>query len=115
MGPQAMEGDLKLAPGTTMLAGYDLTVPGNKASLSFTVTNPQVVFQLRCVSGATPSPSTMTVTMPTQAFTITNAAWYPSGDQHNSLVYQGSTTVPDACDGGQVRFNQGGTFSGTLN
>ncbi len=29
MGPQAMEGDLKVSPGTTLKAGYDFTVPGN--------------------------------------------------------------------------------------
>jgi hypothetical protein len=118
MGPQAMEGDLKLAPGTTMLAGYDFTVPGNKSSLFFTVSNAQVVFSLKCVSGATPSPSTLTVTMPTQTYNVTNDQWYPSGDQHNPLVYQGSATVPYACGTNPstdtVRFNQGGTFSATL-
>jgi len=28
MGPQAMEGDLKVSPGTTLLVGYDFTIPG---------------------------------------------------------------------------------------
>jgi hypothetical protein len=64
MGPQAMEGDLKVAPGTTLKVGYDFTVPGNHASFSLTVSNPQVVFAVACVSGATPSASTFTVAMP---------------------------------------------------
>ena len=114
MGPQAMEGDLKLAPGTTIAAGYDFAVPGNHQSLFFTVTNPQVVFTLQCVSGATPPPSTLTVTMPTQTYNVTNDQWTPSGDQQSSLVYQGSATVPDACSGGLMTFNQGGTFSASL-
>ena len=34
MGPQAMEGDLKLTPGTTLNAGYDFTIPGNTTTLT---------------------------------------------------------------------------------
>jgi hypothetical protein len=37
--------------------------------------------------------------------------WYPSGDQHSPLVFQGSTTVPDLCGGGQMTLKQGGTFT----
>jgi len=29
----------------------------------------------------------------------------------DASVYQGSGTVPNACAGGQVRLNQGGSFS----
>jgi hypothetical protein len=85
MGPQAMEGDLKVSPGTTLQAGYDFTVPGNHASFSLTVSNPQMVFAVRCVCGATPSASTFTVTMPTQTYAVTTDQWYPSGDQHSPL------------------------------
>ena len=114
-GPQAMEGDMKLSPGTTLLVGYDFTAPGNNSTFSVNVNNPQVVFTLHCASGATPSQATLTVTMPNATYTVTNSNWIPSGDQHSSLVYQGSTTVPDVCSGGQVRFNAGGTFSATVN
>lgn len=113
-GPQAMEGDLKVSPGTTLEAGYDFTVPGNKASFSLTVTNPQVVFTVNCVSGATPSSSTLTVPMPTTTYSVINDQWIPSGDQHSPLVYQGSITVPDLCGGGQLRLNQGGTFTASV-
>jgi acid phosphatase len=110
-GPQAMAGDLKVAPGTTLLVGYDFTSPGNRTPLSARVTHPQVVFTLGCVSGAAPSQSTLTVSMPTTTYTVTDAAWYPSGDQHSALVYQGSVSVPNVCGGGQVRLNKGGTFT----
>jgi hypothetical protein len=110
MGPQAMEGDLKISPGDTLMVGYDFTVPGNKASFSLTVNNPQVVFTVRCVSGASPSQSTETVSMPSQTYSVTNDQWIPSGDQHSPLVYQASITVPDLCGGGQLRLDQGGTF-----
>lgn len=114
MGPQAMEGDLKVSPGTTLKAGYDFTVPGNHASFSLTVSHPQVVFAVACVSGAAPSASTVTVVMPAQTYAVTSDQWYPSGDQNSPLVYQGSVTVPDLCGGGQLRLNQGGTFTGTV-
>lgn len=114
MGPQAMEGDLKVSPGTTLKVGYDFTVPGNHASFSLTVSNPQVVFAVACVSGATPSASTFTVAMPAQTYAVTNDQWYPSGDQSSPLVYQGSTTIPDLCGGGPLRLDQGGTFTATV-
>ncbi len=114
MGPQAMEGDLKISPGTTLKVGYDFTVPGNHTSFSLTVSKPQVVFAVACVSGATPSASTFTVAMPTQTYAVTSDQWYPSGDQSSPLVYQGSTAVPNLCGGGQLRLNQGGTFTATV-
>jgi hypothetical protein len=114
MGPQAMEGDLKTTPGAAIQAGYDLTVPGSHTTLTLTVGKPQVTFTVRCVSGATPSVPTFTVTMPAASYTITADAWYPSGDQSSPLVYQGSYTVPDLCAGGLIRLGKGGTFTATL-
>jgi hypothetical protein len=114
MGPQAMEGDLKVSPGTELIAGYDFTLPGNKTSVSVTVNNPQVVFTVHCVSGATPSQSTFTVSMTSHTYSAADSQWYPSGDQHSSLVYQGAIAVPDLCSGDQLRLNQGGTFTANL-
>lgn len=111
IGPQAMEGDLKVAPGTTLEVGYDFTLPSNSFPYIVTFVNPQVVFTARCVSGATPSASTFTVTMPDQSYDDSSQAWLPSGDQHSSLVYQASIAVPDLCNGGAVRLDKGGTFT----
>jgi hypothetical protein len=114
MGPQAMEGDLKVAPGATLKAGYDFTVPGNNASLSLMVAQPQVAFTVRCVSGATPTQSTLIVPLPDQAYSFTDSQWYPSGDQSSPLTYEGSITVPDLCSGGQLRLDKGGTFTASV-
>ena len=111
MGPQAMEGDLKLSPGTTLNAGYDFTIPGNNTTRTFTINNPHVVFTLHCVSGATPSQTTLTLPMGTTTTTVSDSGWYPSGDQHSPLVYQGTLAVPNVCGGGQVRLDAGGTFA----
>ena len=114
IGPQAMEGDLKVAPGTTLKVGYDFTLPGNTSSFTADVSNAAVVFQAACASGAAPSASTFTVAIPNETYSVTNQSWYPSGDQSNPLVYQGSIGVPDLCGGGLVRLNKGGTFTATV-
>lgn len=52
-------------------------MPGNHNSLNMTVSSAQVTFAVSCVSGATPSASTITVTMPDQTYQITNDQWNP--------------------------------------
>jgi hypothetical protein len=112
MGPQSMEGDLKVSPGDTLEAGYDFKVNGGASSV--TVSNAQVLFTVRCADGSSPTQGTFTVTMPDQTYSINGGDWTPSGDQHSPLVYQGSISVPDLCHGGQLRLDKGGTFSATL-
>jgi len=73
-----MEGHLQVAPGATLKAGYDFTLPGNHNSLTMTVSAAQVTVAVSCVSGATPSASTFTVTMQAQAYQVTNDQWYPA-------------------------------------
>ena len=85
IGPQAMDGDLKLAPGSTLKVGYSFSLPGNKMARNVLVTNAKVVFQLRCEQkGMQASPSTMTVTMPDQSYVVTGDKWTPSGDRRAS-------------------------------
>lgn len=114
MGPQAMEGNLVLAPGTVLEAGYDLTIPGSHPATAVTFENPAVVFQAKCVSGGAPVTVTVTMSSVTYAVPANDSDWFPSGDQHSPLVYEGQTTVPDACAGGDVSFQAGGTFSTTV-
>jgi len=114
MGPQAM-GNLQVAPGTTLQAGYDISVPGNKTSLSMTVSAASVTFAVNCVSKTAPSAPTFTVQLQTQTYQITNDQWFPSGDQNSPLVYQGSVAVPALCGpGGEISLAKGGTFTATL-
>jgi hypothetical protein len=114
MGPQPMEDNLQLAPGATLNAEYDFTIPGNNTSVFVTFTNPAVTFNFNCANGMAPTTSTVTVPMPTQTYNSTNGgSWYPSGDQKSSLVYQGSISVPDLCSGAKVSFQNGGTFTAT--
>ncbi|WP_157578353.1 right-handed parallel beta-helix repeat-containing protein [Rudaea cellulosilytica] len=114
IGPQAMEGDLKVAPGATLKVGYDFTLPGNTSHFSALVSNAKVVFQARCVSGAAPSIASFTATMPNATYSVTDQSWYPSADQRSSLVFERSLSVPDLCGGGQVRLDKGGVFSAVV-
>jgi hypothetical protein len=114
IGPQAMEGDLKLTPGSPLKVGYSFALPGNKLGRTAVVTDAQVVFQLRCENGQPASPSTWTVPIPTQFYAVNGSTWTPSGDQSSPLTYQGSSTVPPACGASRVRFDKGGTFSATF-
>lgn len=114
MGPQAMDGHLQVAPGGTVQAGYDFTLPGNHDSLTMTVSAAKVTFAVRCASGATPSAGTFTVPMQAQSYQVTGDQWYPSGDQSSLLTYQGTATVPDLCGGGALDLAKGGTFTATL-
>ena len=114
MGPQAM-GNLQVTPGTTLQAGYDLTLPGNNKSLTMTVSAAQVTFAVSCVSKAAPSALTLTVPVQRQTYQITGAQWYPSGDQSSPLVYQGSIPVPALCGpGGTISLAKGGTFTAII-
>ena len=49
---QAMEGSLKVNPGSSLKVGYDLSVPGNSSNIAFTVNSPSIVFTVRCVYGS---------------------------------------------------------------
>jgi hypothetical protein len=73
------------------------------------------MFIVDCVSG-TKTANTFTVNVPSQSYSVTanDSAWIPSGDQSNSLVYQGLIAVPDVFRGSTVRLDAGGTFSATL-
>jgi hypothetical protein len=111
MGPQAMEGNLQLSAGTTLEVGYDFTMPGNHPAATVSFFGAQVTFAWKCVSGS--GSGTLVVPMANQSYTDTqnSSAWYPSGVQNSSLVYQGSIAVPNVCSGGSVSFQAGGTFS----
>jgi hypothetical protein len=114
---QSTEGVLDLAPGAALKFGYALQLPGNKTHFNALVLNGKAVFPVSCVSGAAPSQSSFTLNLPSQTILLDSKAWNPSSNKADPSVYQASGTVPNLCAGGQVRLNQGGSFSAfiTLN
>ncbi len=114
LGPETIDGVVKAWPGETLSAGYDFrfasaTLVGVKVELA------QVAFNVSCVSRATPSQSTLAVTMPDANLTLNSPSlWYPSAAPNSPATYEGSIVVPDLCDGGPVSLAQGGTFTASL-
>jgi hypothetical protein len=114
MGPQAMEGDLKVSPGTVLRAGYDFTIPGSHPADTVQFANAVVTFHAQCGTGT--GGGTIVVVLSGNSITVppNNSAWFPSGDQSSPSVYEGSLAVPDLCSGGLLRLQSGGTFSADL-
>jgi hypothetical protein len=112
MGPQAMEGSLKVSPGKKIKAGYDFSLPSNKKPFTVSFSEGRVVFKVQCASGANPSEPSFTVNFPNQSYKVTGAEWSPSRSQSNPLVCQGEREVPTLCGTGQqLSLKEGGTFS----
>jgi hypothetical protein len=111
MGPQDMEGDQKLAPGTVLEVGYDFTMPGNHPAATVSFVDASVSYQATCVTGSGGGNFTVPIADLTYSDPVNSTAWYATGDQHNAAAYQGSITVPNLCNGGLVRLQQGGTFT----
>ena len=104
--PQAM-GDQKVAPGATLAAGYDFTIPGKHPATDVLFVGGQVTFQATCVKG--PGGGTITVPLPDQAYSVAQdeKGWFPTKDKISDDVFQASTTIPDLCAGGLVRLGEG--------
>jgi hypothetical protein len=114
MGPQAMEGNLRVMPGVILSAGYDLTVPGSHPAETVQLVGPTVVFHARCISGGGGDAIVLPLAGDPLSIPQGSSAWFPSGDQHSSLVYQGWVAVPDLCNGGEMSLSQGGVFTADL-
>ena len=86
-------------PGDSFRVGYDFTIPGNNQPVTVKFANLKAVVNFTCATGASGS---FTIPMPNYVATVSDSQWYPSGDQHSSLVYQGSVTAPNGCGNGQA-------------
>jgi hypothetical protein len=111
MGPQDMEGDQKLSPGTVLEVGYDFTMPGNHAAATVTFVAANVTFQATCATGSGGGTFTVPIANQTYSDAQNGTAWYATGDQQSAASYQGSVAVPNLCNGGLVRLQRGGTFT----
>ena len=109
---------ITLSPGSTLYAGYILTLPSNSGSVQVDLTSLAVTLQsYTCSNGVTPSVSTYTLTMPSYSNVISDGASYPSSDPSSPSTYQtGAVTIPDLCSGGSIIIPQvgGAVFTGTL-
>jgi hypothetical protein len=91
--------------------GYAFTMPGSHPSADVTFSAATVTFQAQCVAGGGGGSIVVSIPDGTSTDPAGSSQWYPSGNQHSALVFQGSAAVPDLCRGGQLTLRQGGTFS----
>jgi len=110
LGPQAMEGDLKINRGDVLRAGFDFTMPGGHPATTAVFTSGYVALLVTCPNGSSPS---LTIPLHDQAVVVPqdSTAWYPSGDKSSSLVYQGTLIAPDLCAGAVMDDARGALFS----
>jgi hypothetical protein len=121
MGPQAMEGDLKVAMGSTLKVGYDFSIPKKHVAQTVSFVGAHVDFAYTCVAGpSTPKKikpvgsGTISVAIPNGATLdpANSSAWYPTAKATDPLTYQGSLVLAtDLCTAnGLVRLQAGGSF-----
>jgi hypothetical protein len=109
-----MDGNLIVHPGDTLRVGYDFTMPGSHPAATLLFTQTKVTFQATCVSG--PGGGTIVINVGNQSYTDpkNSSAWYPSGNQADPSVYQGSTSVPNLCNGGGLSLSLGAMFTASV-
>lgn len=84
--------------GDPVLAGYDVSMPGNHPAATVSVQGANVQTDVTCPDG---SSSTLTIPLPDQTYSIpaNSQSWIPSANPNSALVYQGSATAA-VCRGG---------------
>jgi len=105
----SLEGNLAVAAGSTVQAGYDFTMPGSHPEANVTVSSGTVTLQVICPDN---SVHPLTINLPTGNYDdpVNSSAWLPSGDQSSSSVYQGSA-VSNVCGTQTGHAPKGATFS----
>jgi hypothetical protein len=110
LGPQAMDGDLKINPGDVLRAGFDFTMPGRHPATTAVFTSGYVTLRVTCPNGSSPALA-VPLTDQTVVDPENSTAWYPSGDQSSSLAYQGTLIAPDLCAGAVMDDARGALFT----
>jgi hypothetical protein len=116
IGPQAMEGDLRVEPGDIVKAGFSFTIPGSHPAENVRFDQAVVTFaSVACVTGSGGGSFSVVLgsggVVGPFAVPADDSEWFPSGDQSSASSYQGSVAVPDLCHGGTMSLRGGAAFS----
>ena len=95
----SMARPLDINSGGTVLAGYDLYMPGGHPATTVSLAGGNVQTDISCMDG---SSYTLAIPLPDQSYSIpeNDDSWFPSPNQNSSLVYQGSATAAVCVGGG---------------
>lgn len=104
-------------PGQKVEIGYAFRLLFNTSTYVVAQMSPKITFNISCVLGS-PSQSTLTVTMPERADSISDGLWHPTADPNAAIGFQGSFVMPALCpNGGAILLNHivpGGTFTANI-
>ena len=121
MGPQAMEGNLIVSPGTIIKAGISFTIPGSHPATTVQFADPLITFKnIVCTSTGTSSGRDFGHALGSGSLLgpysvpANDTAWIPTGDQASDASYQASFPAPDLCQGGNMSLRNGAAFSADL-
>ncbi len=112
----SMEGNITIANGDYVAAGYAFSVPGSHPAMIVTMADAKVTITGTCSDGGS---GTLTIPLSAGPYDVgaNDNSVYPSGDESSSASYQGSTGPNGAkvCGGqGSLNASQGATFSADL-
>ena len=107
--------------------GYSFHV-GKVSASTATFTRPQIILHATCTDkngGTPPAPGVLNdvkggvivVTLPDASYSTAaggRPGWIPENDPHADDSFQLTTTVPDLCQGGQMRIDGNATFTATI-
>ncbi len=99
-GPQAMEGEQRLKPGTEIKGGWDFKITDfHTTKWNVTFAEGRIIFRhVACEKGETPLKELLEIPLPKEVYNnVFINEWFPSSEQSNALVYQGKTTIPAIC------------------
>ena len=100
-GPQAMEGEQRLKPGTEIKGGWDFRIDFNtEKEWSVKFAEGRIIFRhVACEKGETPLKELLEINLPAKTYNVPifNSEWFPSGSQSAESVYQGKATIPAIC------------------
>ena len=99
-GPQAMEGEQRLKPGTEIKGGWDFKITDfHTTKWNVTFAEGRIIFRhVACEKGETPLKELLEIPLPKEVYnSVFINEWFPSGEQSNALVYQGKATIPAIC------------------
>jgi len=88
----SMNRPIDISSGGTVLAGYDLSLPGLHPASTVALAGGNVQLDISAPDGRS---RTLTIPLPDQSYSIAanDNSWVPSPNQKSPLVYQGSATA----------------------
>jgi hypothetical protein len=122
---------LTVHAGDTVNVGYAVSLPGHHAAATITFNRAQVIVPTSCAGRGHDhddgrghghdgdghrNGGQLLIDVADASFSVpaNSSAWLPSADTRNPTTFQGSTVVPDLCNGGPIQLGGNATLSATV-